>query len=80
MTAARCGTGAMRHDDRASLRWHYPDQVQRVFLTRAPLSQFAGPLAFAATEAVAALSFYAIASQSKDGAAWFARCAVIFQD
>jgi hypothetical protein len=35
-------------DSSASLRWHYPDQVQRVFLTRPPFSRQSGPLAFAA--------------------------------
>ena len=39
MGACRRTTGISE----ASLRWHYPDQVQRVFLTHARLS--AGPLA-----------------------------------
>ena len=42
----RCVTGGVTALSLASLRWHYPDQVRRVFLTRAS-QRCTGPLAFA---------------------------------
>ena len=42
----QCVTGGVTALSLASLRWHYPDQVRRVFLTRAS-QRCTGPLAFA---------------------------------